>query len=168
MEPYTTRSRLEPRMRWRQVSIAGILCLGLLISHVGENGAQSANEERRCLAMTLYWEARAGGRDAMVPVGWVVLNRRNHPEFPDTICGVMRDGGENSMCQFSFWCDGKPDVPQNKNAWKLAREVAADMLRSPPKDPTHGALYFHSADLSRPWKKQRQRTARVGDHVFYR
>jgi spore germination cell wall hydrolase CwlJ-like protein len=32
--------------------------------------------EVRCLALTLYWEARAEGRSAMEAVAWVVLNRR--------------------------------------------------------------------------------------------
>jgi spore germination cell wall hydrolase CwlJ-like protein len=68
-------------------------------------------QELRCLALTLYWEARAEKRDAMEAVAWVVLNRRKNPEFPKTICAVVREGGEKPPCQFSYWCDGKAETP---------------------------------------------------------
>jgi hypothetical protein len=35
---------------------------------------------------------------------------------------VVRDGGENPPCQFSYWCDGQPDVPKQNQALSLARE----------------------------------------------
>jgi spore germination cell wall hydrolase CwlJ-like protein len=122
----------------------------------------------RCLALTLYWEARSGGRDGMIAVGWVVLNRRNHPEFPNSICEVVRQGGEDPPCQFSYWCDGEPETPQNSELWKLAQQTAAQLLTNPSPDPTGGALYFHSVDIPVPWKVDRERTVRIGDHVFYR
>ena len=104
----------------------------------------------------------------MVAVGWVVRNRKNNPNFPGTVCEVARDGGEDPPCQFSYWCDGEPDTPQNDRAWTLAQSVAGQMLKKPPADPTGGALYYHSADLEYPWTKQRERTARIGGHIFYR
>jgi spore germination cell wall hydrolase CwlJ-like protein len=104
----------------------------------------------------------------MTAVAWVVLNRRESPKFPDTVCGVVEQGGETPPCEFSYWCDGEPDAPRDAEAWTLAKEVAAEMLSEPPKDPTRGALFFHSADISKPWAKDRRRTARIGGHIFYR
>jgi N-acetylmuramoyl-L-alanine amidase len=124
--------------------------------------------EVRCLALTLYWEARAEGRSAMEAVAWVVLNRRKNPNFPDTVCEVVRQGGESPPCQFSYWCDGEPETPQNEEAWERAREVAAGMLNKPPPDPTNGALFFHSVEIAPPWTKERKRTATIGRHIFYR
>ncbi|MGH6921343.1 MAG: cell wall hydrolase, partial [Geminicoccaceae bacterium] len=57
-----------------------------------------------CLALAMYWEAQSEGPDGMLAVAAVVLNRVAHPEFPDTVCGVVRQGGESPPCQFSWWC----------------------------------------------------------------
>jgi spore germination cell wall hydrolase CwlJ-like protein len=104
----------------------------------------------------------------MIAVGWVALNRLKDSEFPDRVCAVVRQGGENPPCQFSYWCDGEPEIPRNDKLWDLAKSLAGQMLTNPPTDPTGGALYFHAVNVSRPWKARRERTARIGNHVFYR
>jgi len=128
--------------------------------------AASLREEQRCLALTLYFEARGEGRDGMLAVGWTVLNRVRSADFPATPCDVVRQGGERPPCQFSWWCDGRSDRPRDPRAWQAALLVAAELLQDPPRDPTAGALYFHSTSLAAPWR--RVRTARIGRHVFYR
>ncbi|HXV81030.1 MAG TPA: cell wall hydrolase [Candidatus Binatia bacterium] len=153
------------------LGITAVLELGLILFDRQSwdiEAAQTSPDDLRCLALTVYWEARAGGREAMEAVAWVVLNRRKNPDFPDTICKVVREGGENPPCQFSYWCDGEPDTPKNHDVWKLAREVAAQMLENPPSDPTGGALFFHSVELASPWTKERKRTVEIGRHIFYR
>ena len=105
----------------------------------------------------------------MAAVASVVLNRRAHPEFPPTVCGVVRQGGTDPGCQFRFWCDGKSDTPRNAAVWALAREVAAEALANLIPDPTGGALFFHAAKLDEPpWRIPRERTVRIGRHVYYR
>jgi N-acetylmuramoyl-L-alanine amidase len=104
----------------------------------------------------------------MVAVGWVVLNRQKNASFPDTVCAVVRDGGEKAPCQFSYWCDGEPDVPRQNQSWNLANKIAAEMLTDPPADPTRGALYYHSTDTSPSWADAHRRTAKVGQLIFYR
>ncbi len=131
--------------------------------------AQTAADPHECLALTLYWEAGGEPRESMAAVAWVVLNRRAHPEFPSTICGVVRQGGTDPGCQFRFWCDGESDRPQDARIWTLAREVAAEALADPASDPTGGALFFHAAALSEaPWRLPRERTVQIGRHVYYR
>jgi len=152
---------------WRPVVLCSFaVAVWLAVCFADELGAVS--KDVRCLALTIYWEARSAGREAMIGIAWVVLNRRKDPKFPDTICEVVRQGGETPPCQFSYWCDGEPDVPENEEAWKEAKSVAADMLEHPPPDPTHGALFFHSLDISAPWTKDRKRTAIIGRYAFYR
>lgn len=128
--------------------------------------AASIKEEQQCLALTLYWEARGEGREGMIAVGWTVLNRVRSRRFPGTPCEVVRQGGERPPCQFSWWCDGKSDRPRDLRSWQAAQIIAAELLQSPPRDPTSGALFYHSTGVRSPWK--RDRTARIGRHVFYR
>ncbi len=124
--------------------------------------------ELRCMALNLYWEARAEGTDGMVAVAAVVLNRVRHRSFPDSVCAVIKQGGEEGPCQFSWWCDGRSDMPQNQKPWRQAERIAATVLRQPPADPTGGALFYHHTAILPPWMIKRQRTAVIGRHAFYR
>jgi N-acetylmuramoyl-L-alanine amidase len=142
---------------------------GLALMLAPGAGAEELSEEARCLALSMYWEAKDEGRAGMLAVGAVVLNRVRHEEFPDTPCEVVRQGGEAPPCQFSWWCDGASDQPQEQEAWSLARELAVGMLKDPPEDPTEGALFFHGAGVEAPWRgEERVRTVQIGGHVFYR
>ena len=120
------------------------------------------------MALNLYWEARAEGQEGMVAVAAVVLNRVRHQSFPDSVCAVIKQGGEQAPCQFSWWCDGRSDQPQNQKPWRQAERVAATVLRQPPTDPTGGALFYHHTAILPPWMIKRQRTAVIGRHAFYR
>ena len=104
----------------------------------------------------------------MIAVGSVVLNRVESREFPNRTCAVVKQGGESPPCQFSWWCDGKSDVPRARPQWDAALTAANSMLRARPRDPTHGALFFHSTAIKSPWLRSRERTTRIGGHVFYR
>jgi spore germination cell wall hydrolase CwlJ-like protein len=121
---------------------------------------------QRCLALTMYWEARGEGRRGMVAVGAVVLNRVADPRFPHTVCEVIYQGGESPPCQFSWWCDGRSDRPTQRTAWTTSLALAADLLKGIVRDPTHGALYF--SQISIPQPPQRIRTAQIGNHAFYK
>ena len=59
-------------------------------------------ESQHCLALAMYWEARGEGRQGMLAVGSVVLNRVRDQRFPNSVCGVVYEGGEKPPCQFSF------------------------------------------------------------------
>lgn len=144
-----------------------LLGVGLIVGCADTRKAVS-DEQLDCLALALYWEARGDGRRGMTAVGWTVLNRVDSPKFPATPCAVVQQGGENPPCQFSWWCDGKSDRPRNPKSWENARALAEELLRDPPADPTHGALFFHHTNSRPYWAKSMQKTATVGSHVFYR
>jgi N-acetylmuramoyl-L-alanine amidase len=126
------------------------------------------DDPARCLALALYWEAKSEGAEGMRAVASVVLNRVAHPQFPDTVCAVVTQGGEQPPCQFSWWCDGKSDRPREPHAWRLAQQIAKSALAKPPADRTRGALFFHNNSIRTPWLRKRERTVQIGSHVFYR
>jgi N-acetylmuramoyl-L-alanine amidase len=121
-----------------------------------------------CLARAIYFEARDDGAAGMEAVASVVVNRVKHPDFPDDICAVVKDGGEVPPCQFSWWCDGKSDQPENPEVWAQALEIARRWVASPPPDPTGDALFFHQAGAEAPFHEDRELVAEVGSHLFYR
>ncbi len=125
-------------------------------------------ESMRCLALTIYFEARSEGREFRRAVAHVVLNRLSDPRFPKTLCGVVKQGGETrNACQFSWWCDGKPDTPYNKVAWGEAKEIAQHVIGPDDPDPTAGALYFHDGTVEPDWAHRLKRTATIGTDRFY-
>jgi spore germination cell wall hydrolase CwlJ-like protein len=125
--------------------------------------------ERELFALNLYHEARSEGRDGMVAVAWVVLNRVSDPDFPDTITAVINQPTRRG-CQWGWTCDGRSDAPTEMDKWALAEEVSDVMLSSArPADPTGGAVFFQETFRQTPgWLSNgATRTATIGDHHFY-
>lgn len=151
--------------------LISVICLTAgfaLMSHEKTVAAVELSKEERCLALAMYWEAKSEGADGMMAVGAVVLNRVDHQEFPDSVCGVVMQGGETPPCQFSWWCDGKSDVPREAEAWAVASDLAPAMLSERPADPTLGGLFFHASNIAVPWRSKRERTVQIGRHIYYR
>jgi N-acetylmuramoyl-L-alanine amidase len=151
----------------RLLAVALTAVVGLVFAQPAQSASKS-DRSVQCLALAMYWEAQSEGREGMLAVASVVLNRVAHPEFPDTVCAVVKQGGEAAPCQFSWWCDGKSDRPTDPRAWALAWHIADKVLRDPPPDLTSGALFFHNTAIGTPWARERQRTVQIGQHVFYR
>jgi N-acetylmuramoyl-L-alanine amidase len=126
--------------------------------------------ERELFALNLYHEARSEGRDGMIAVGWVVLNRIPSDAFPDSITAVINEPTRRG-CQWGWTCDGRPDTPTEMEKWELAQEVT-DLLLSEarPADPTGGAVAFHETFRRTPgWlRRGGTRTVTLGNHHFYR
>lgn len=131
-------------------------------------GSAIAETNVQCMARTVYFEARGDGVEGMEAVAAVVMNRVAHGEFPDTVCGVVRQGGEQPPCQFSFWCDGRSDRPGNKALWSIALEVAERAVDGELEYSVSGALFFHTKAAGSPFGARREHVATVGEHLFYR
>lgn len=122
-----------------------------------------------CLATAIYFEARSEPTAGQYAVAEVILNRRDDDRFPDTVCGVVAQGQHRlHRCQFSYMCDGKPEVIRNEKAYAKARRVATDILTAAPGvfDETEGALFYHATYVHPSWAKHMEATAKIGLHVF--
>ncbi len=123
--------------------------------------------ELECLAKTVYFEARGESVEGQRAVAAVVLNRVKSPDFPNSVCAVVQQGGTaRRNCQFSWWCDGLSDMPKDTDAWIRAATIAHEMIQGAP-DPTNGALYFHSTGVSPSWRSQLHRVSTIGAHIYY-
>jgi hypothetical protein len=115
-----------------------------------------------CLAEAVYFEARGTSATARAAVAYVVVNRTEDPDFPASVCAVVKDS-----CQFSYQCDGRSETLKDQEDRAAAYATAEEVLEGRRTDPTAGALYFHREGLRPPWSKVFHRTARIGGHVFY-
>ena len=135
-----------------------------------------------CLAKNIFFEARDQSVAGQVAVAWVTLNRVNNARYPNTICGVvtqgMRDDSGNMLknkCQFSWYCDGKPDVIAKaevaQRAWEdaqtIAEVVVLDWIRG-QVGTVHGATMYHATYVNPRWANEFKVVMRIDDHIFYR
>jgi spore germination cell wall hydrolase CwlJ-like protein len=127
------------------------------------------SNELQCLALNIYFEARSESIEGQHAVGHVVMNRVAHQDFPNSICAVVKQGGEENLnrCQFSWWCDGRPDKPVNQRAWLISLTIAFDIYFGNATDPTHGALWYHADYVSPKWSKTLTMVTKIGQHLFY-
>lgn len=130
-----------------------------------------------CVATNIYHEARSESRIAQKAVAFVVLNRVRHHRYPDNPCDVVYEGvlDENNnpvrnQCQFSWFCDGKPDGPVDMDAWTTAREIALDVILNYGKkdDPVEGAVMYHASYVNPYWADHYKITVRIDNHIFYK
>ncbi|WP_296247540.1 cell wall hydrolase [Pseudomonas sp. UBA4194] len=138
------------------------------VQAVDPAGKESVDDALTCLSRTIYWEAKGGAAADMEAVAEVVLNRVGHNGFPDTICGVVKQGSEHKSCQFSWWCDGRADQVQEEDRYVVSKEIARRALNQQLKDRTQGALYFHDRDVSPSWVKTLIKTGETAEFKFYR
>ena len=122
-----------------------------------------------CLSQAIYFEARGEPETGRRAVAEVILNRVRSPNYPNDVCAVVRQGDtERYRCQFSYYCDGMPEHVGDPQIYREIRSMAWRMLTAPPPALTNGALHFHAVNVSPSWSRQLQRTAVIGQHVFYR
>ncbi len=123
-----------------------------------------------CLVLNIYHEARGEPPEGQLAVAKVVMNRVAHPRFPDSVCAVIKQGGEwpRNNCQFSWWCDGRSDAPNDEAALKALRGLARDVVRGRRGDPSDGALWYHAASVAPDWRTAFEAGPTIGDHIFYR
>jgi len=121
-----------------------------------------------CVALNVYWEARDQSTAGQVAVAQVVLNRVEDPSYPDNACKVVYEGGEAlNGCQFSWYCDGKTDIPPNDRAWIQAVLIASAVYSGSGHADMKGVTHYHAIYVKPYWSNVLRLVARIDDHVFY-
>lgn len=119
-----------------------------------------------CMAVAIFFEARAEPIEGMEAVANVIVNRVEDSRYPDTVCDVVWE-----QRQFSFTHDGLTDDPeahtgyQDKIAWVTSLEVAKAALRGDLLGIT--STHYHATNVLPYWTNYYSKDGQVGDHVFY-
>ncbi|WP_417580145.1 cell wall hydrolase [Pelagibacterium sp.] len=131
-----------------------------------------SEREQWCMATGIYFEARGESYRGQVAVAQVIMNRVEHPNYPDTICGVVyQNQHRRNACQFSFACDGKTNVNRTSEvaAWDQAQSITQEVLNeeiylTEVADATH----YHATYVRPAWARNMDKLAQVGLHIFYK
>ena len=149
-----------------------LIVLGALL-YAGEVQGQDNNKDRfddmYCLAKNIYFESRNQPDIGKIAVAQVVMNRVNSERFPDSVCGVVQQGGERRhRCQFSWYCDGKSDEPTDMDSWDHSVYVSLLVYGGQIGDITDGAMWYHADYVKPSWSYNLTKTIRINDHIFYK
>ena len=124
--------------------------------------------EVMCIATAIYFEARGEPIDGQYAVGQVIMNRTHDPRYPSDACSVVYDGGEAlHECQFSFFCDGLSDQPEDNVSWRVAQVIARAVYEGRAAPMVGEATHYHTVRVNPDWAQTGQEVAKISDHVFY-
>ena len=136
------------------VGPATLRALGM--STGGGSGSSSQSASLDLLARVISAEARGEPYSGQVAVGAVILNRVEHPSFPNTIAGVVYQPGA-----FTCMVDGQIDQPVADSAYRAARDALNGA------DPSGGAIYyFNPSTATSAWIWSRPLIKVIGSHRF--
>jgi spore germination cell wall hydrolase CwlJ-like protein len=124
----------------------------------------------RCLANAVYFESRGEPVRGQIAVAQVVMNRVFSDFYPDNVCDVVYQNARRHLaCQFTFACDGIPDVVTEPEAWRRATRIAKDMLDGKLwLDEVGKATHYHAYWVRPSWVHEMKKLYKLGVHTFYR
>ncbi len=149
------------------------------------------NDEITCMALNIYHEARSEQTAGMRAVADVVINRVKSSQFPNTVCDVVKQGPvreswktapfpdipdeeriyypKRGQCQFSWYCDGRPDEPTEPDSWIRSLEIAKGILNYDIGiGLTDGSDHYHTHQVNPAWNEAMMFVITIGNHKFYK
>ena len=121
----------------------------------GGNAGGNSNDVYM-LARAVHGEARGEPYLGKVAVAAVILNRVKHPNFPNTVSGVIYQ-----PLAFTAVADGQINLAPDDEAIKAARDALNGW------DPTYGAIYYYNpAIATSKWIWSRPVHIVIGKHHF--
>jgi spore germination cell wall hydrolase CwlJ-like protein len=135
-------------------------------------------DQVECLSKNIYFEAATQSTAGKLAVAFVTKNRVDSHAFPNTFCEVIYEGihwasghPKRDRCQFSWYCDGRDDVPRNGRSWESSQSIALWFYQNKDViiDITDGATHYHADWMQKypKWAKQYRQNVRIDDHIFY-
>lgn len=124
----------------------------------------------RCLANAVYFEARSEPLKGQIAVAQVVMNRVFSGFYPNDVCGVVYQNAHRRLaCQFTFACDGKSKVINERGAWARANRIAKQTLDGQLYELAVGtSTHYHAVYVHPNWVREMKKFVRFGIHNFYR
>lgn len=119
-------------------------------------GKSFSDTDLDLLARVVRAESQGEPYDGQVAVAAVILNRVQHPEFPNTIPGVVYE-----PLAFSVVANGQVNKPADASAVQAAQDALNGL------DPSGGALYFYNPSKTKSrWIRSRAVIKTIGKHIF--
>lgn len=162
---WQTESAVRSFQKKNGLSVDGVAgtktlnAMGIYSSSSSGSGSSSSSPNEaniELLARVINGEARGEPYEGQVAVGAVVLNRVDHPSFPNSISGVVYQKGA-----FTAVDDGQINAEMYASSHRAARDALNGW------DPTGGAIYYYNPrTATNQWIRTREVICTIGEHVF--
>jgi spore germination cell wall hydrolase CwlJ-like protein len=128
----------------------------------------SANDQQqvKCMADNIYFEAGNQSDKGKIAVSNVVMNRTKDSRFSSTPCGVVKQK-RGGVCQFSWVCSNHK-VIRDAELYAHSKQLAMNVYLHNIGDVTHGAKFYHANYVHPSWSHKFARVTTIGAHIFYR
>ncbi|MGI6005579.1 MAG: spore cortex-lytic enzyme [Christensenellales bacterium] len=161
-----TEAAVKQFQRYNGLTVDGIVGqqtaarLGIQLSGSsgGGGGGNSSNynNDVYLMAKAIYGEARGEPYEGKVAVGAVILNRVKHPDFPNSISGVIYQPRA-----FTAVADGQINLTPDNSAMQAARDAINGW------DPSGGCIYYYNPrTATSQWIFSRPVVRVIGQHRF--
>lgn len=124
-----------------------------------------------CLTLNVYHEAGSEPQKGKSAVAHVTLNRAKNKK--EKICKVVYEKDQFSWTKTranlrKSKTRGEYAINSQSEAWQSSLYAAKEAMNNLSVDPTNGAEFFHASYVKPKWSKKLEKTAKIGNHVFYR
>lgn len=132
--------------------------------------------QEKCLAVTIFGEARGESEKGQIAVAHTILNRARK----STICSVALAPKQYSIFNnnpflqqvaTSLYLEPIQQNIIDTNSWKLALKIANNVLTKKSVDITHGSTHYiayKSLKHIPKWTHKLTRTVQIGNHTFFK
>ena len=131
-------------------------------------GSETYSTALKCMTQAVYYEAANESETGKRGVAQVVMNRMRHPAYPNSVCGVVYQGVNARVCQFSFTCDGALLRKPLQRQWSESLQVAKDALAGKQLPEVGTATHYHADYVVPKWAFTLEKLKVIGTHIFYR
>ncbi len=134
----------------------------------------------KCLATTIYGEARGESQQGQIAVGFTLLNRAKNK----TLCqvalapkqySIFNNNPELRAAAVSMHLEPKQKNTIDNKSWAQSLMVAEMVMKRAIKDPTNGATHYIADKLMRSkgysyprWSRQFTVVAVIDNHRFFK
>lgn len=115
------------------------------------------------LTQNIYHEARGEESLGMIMVGYVTLQRLTDGRWGNTIKKVV-----TSKHQFSWYWDGKSDIPKDELSWNMCKAAAMISILLNEITGYQGVVYYHDLRVNPKWKHTLEKLGKIGNHIVYK
>ena len=153
------------RMRIRMRNMATLFGSACIVAACGTGWFVTKDfaDNKNCLAMNIYHEARGESIEGQYAVAHVTMNRVNDRRWDDNVCDVVYQPK-----QFSWTHTIMDHTPKDKKAWAIANEIALATLDGRVPDNTSDSTHYHAEYVNPFWANDYEEVTQIGTHIFYR
>jgi spore germination cell wall hydrolase CwlJ-like protein len=132
-----------------------------------------SEQDKHCLALNLWHEARHEPVEGQVAVAQVTLNRTHHQDFPSDVCGVVYQRTTNAQrktttCQFTWTCQKLRQPKPDEATWLQVVHLVERFVQGEFKhyqEKYQNSLNYHAYYVNPKWNLKK--LTRIGAHIFY-